>query len=307
MNLREWALPVYTILMQLATGTLFILWAIRTSNLNRVGDAGMDRILRRPVLVVFLTILLAMIGSHFHLSNPLLSFMAVLNLRHSWLSREIVLTILMFFTCAALVDQIWSPEGKRPRLKTLLGWAAVVLGCGSIYCMASIYLLPTQSPWNNPTTILLFFCSAILLGVVSAVALLVMEAIFAAPFEPESAESRLEILQRSFGKLTGLLIGSLVMIIFLNGIQFRIITQGNELAQTSSSLLFELYGPLLALRFIILIAGAGVLVLAAFWLWKKDLALSELVAPVYLACLLTMIAEILGRFLFYASHVRLGI
>ncbi len=29
MNVREWALPVYTILMQMAVGGLFVLWVIR--------------------------------------------------------------------------------------------------------------------------------------------------------------------------------------------------------------------------------------------------------------------------------------
>ncbi|HWQ84371.1 MAG TPA: DmsC/YnfH family molybdoenzyme membrane anchor subunit, partial [Anaerolineales bacterium] len=96
MNLREWALPIYTILMQLAVGTLLVLWLIRRFNLERVGGEAMVRILRRPVLVMFFTILIAIIGSHLHLSNPLLSFLAVLNIKYSWLSREIVFTVLTF-------------------------------------------------------------------------------------------------------------------------------------------------------------------------------------------------------------------
>jgi hypothetical protein len=49
------------------------------------------------------------------------------------------------------------------------------------------------------------------------------------------------------------------------------------------------------------------LLLAGVWMLKKSKALTELVTPVYLACLLAMVAEILGRFLFYATHVRLGV
>jgi len=87
MNLREWALPLYTILMQLAVGTLLVLWILRFLYLKQFGESIMDRILRRPVMVMFFTILAAIIGSHLHLSNPLLSFLAVLNVKNSWLSR----------------------------------------------------------------------------------------------------------------------------------------------------------------------------------------------------------------------------
>ena len=44
MNLREWALPVYTILMQLAVGALFSLWVIRALSSAKYGErkAGPD-------------------------------------------------------------------------------------------------------------------------------------------------------------------------------------------------------------------------------------------------------------------------
>ena len=85
MNVREWALPVYTVLMQLSVGALFTLWMIRSRGLKHHADDVIDRIFRKPVLVVFLTIALAMIGSHYHLSRPYLSFLAVLNFGSSWL------------------------------------------------------------------------------------------------------------------------------------------------------------------------------------------------------------------------------
>ena len=44
MNLREWALPVYTILMQLAIGALLSLWIIRTLNSSKYGKEKIDQI-----------------------------------------------------------------------------------------------------------------------------------------------------------------------------------------------------------------------------------------------------------------------
>lgn len=306
MNVREWALPVYTILMQLATGALFVLWVIRARSIKQVGLAKMDHILTRPVLVVLFTILVAIVGSHFHLSQPLFSFLAVLNLRHSWLSREILFTILMLVTCVFLVDAILNRPG-HPRLKAALGWAAVLFGSGSIYCMSNIYLLPTQAPWNHWITILMFFGSGLLLGTTSAAALLIMDTIFTQEHEPELAAERLSILQRGLGWMAALAGAGLVLVVALNGIQVIMSANGDELAHISLSLLLELYRPLLALRFVILFAGVVTFILVAARLQRKGKVLSELVMPVYMACLLVLVAEILGRFLFYASHVRLGI
>jgi DMSO reductase anchor subunit len=40
---------------------------------------------------------------------------------------------------------------------------------------------------------------------------------------------------------------------------------------------------------------------------KTGAAPQTLMAPTYMACLLVLIGEIVGRFLFYATHIRLGI
>jgi hypothetical protein len=96
MNIREWTLPVYTILMQLATGSFLALWVLRSLGMQKYGLKAMDRIGRYPVSVIAFTILAAMIGSHLHLSRPYFSILAVLNFQSSWLSREIVFNMLYF-------------------------------------------------------------------------------------------------------------------------------------------------------------------------------------------------------------------
>ncbi len=307
MTLREWALPVYTILMQLATGAIFILWVIRGLKPSRLPGASLDRILRRPVLVVFLTILFAVIGSHFHLSSPLLSFLAILNFRHSWLSREILFTILMFLTCAALLDQIWKPGGKYAAFVSGLGWTTVLFGCAAVFSMACIYLLPTQASWNHWSTILIFFCTSLVVGITSATALLVMDAVFTRQHEQDLAEDRLLILKRSFKWLVGLAAGAFLAVVFINVLLIVNSDRSSTLTQVSLSLLLELYRPLLAVRFLMLFAGVGIFAYSGDQLLKDRKSLVDLVIPIYLACLFSIIAEILGRFLFYASHIRLGI
>ncbi len=307
MNVREWALPVYTILMQLATGTLLTLGTIRFLTLKQMEGKDLDRILRRPVLVMFFTVLLAIIGSHFHLSNPLLSFMAVINFANSWLSREIVFTILMFFTCAALVDLIGSPNGERQRVKTVLGALAVLFGGAAIYCMANIYLLPTQAPWNNASTIFLFFGSSLLLGVTSVLALLIMDTIFSQEYEADLFDLRLALLKKSTAIFSRFALVALLLILSLNAIQLLAVYDETNLAHVSMTLLLQLYPSLLAVRFILLILSVGLFLVVISWLKTDKKNHQQLVLPVYAACFIALIGEILGRFLFYASHVRIGL
>lgn len=306
MNLREWALPVYTVLLQLAVGSLFVLWIIRSFKLKACDPETSDRIFRKPVLIVFVTIMVAVLGSHFHLSRPYFSFLAMMNFRSSWLSREIVFTILLLLSSGSLTYLIWF-KPKQTTFKTALGWFAIVTGCASIFCMSAIYLIPTQPTWNTPITILLFFGTALLLGVTSATAFLIMDTVLSDKQEPELADIRHGILRRSFMWFAVLAGGGMVGIILLNGWQILSMQNGGELLQTSLALLFDLYGPLLSVRFIALLAGVGVLEASVIWIIGKRKRLVEIVTPVYVACLLVMISEILGRFLFYAVHIRVGV
>ena len=307
MNLREWALPVYTILLQLSIGLLLFLWIIRSLYIKQLSPSAMDKILKRPMLVVFISIIVAIFGAHFHLSQPFLSFLAILNLGSSWLSREIFFTMLTFFTCAVLLDQIWHHGGKRQLCKTILGWAAIVFGFVSIFCMSKIYLLPYQVPWNHWTTILLFISSSLILGIASTCALLVMDVIFAYDQDQVLDKERTLILRQSIKWLVALAGVMMVVIVFLNAKQIRVTQQAGELEQVSLSLLLGLYKWLFVLRFSFLIIGIVLLAIAAIWFIDKEIAFTRTMTLVYLAFLFLLVSEILGRFLFYATHVRMGL
>lgn len=306
MNVREWALPVYTILMQLAVGALLTLWGIRACNMKAYAPDELDRVFQKPILVVFMTIIVAMIGSHFHLSRPYLSFLAILNFHTSWLSREIVFTIILFILCALLTYLIWFRRGHTA-LKTALGWLAILSGCIGVFCMSCLYLIPTQPTWNTPVTILSFFATTLMLGVTSACAFMIMDTILSDRQEPTLREIRRDILQRSLKWFAGLVGAGMLVVVALNIGDLVLMRDSDKLAQMSLTLLVELYGPLLGTRFITLVAGAVFLEFSMLRLLRKRNPLMEMVAPVYLACLLILIGEILGRFLFYATHIRVGV
>jgi anaerobic dimethyl sulfoxide reductase subunit C (anchor subunit) len=306
MNLREWALPVYTILMQFSVGMLFVLWCLRSLGMGHLDAVITDRIVRKPMLVVVFAMVAAIIGSHFHLSRPYFSFLAVLNFAHSWLSREIVFTVLLLACCVLLAYLVWFQE-DHARLKTWLGWMAVVYGFIVIFCMSHLYLIPTQPTWNSWVTVTVFFGTALLLGAASAAALLIMDSVFSAAKEPELAAIRYDILQRISIPYTVLAIMGAAGILALNIYQIVTMRAGDSLAQTSLGLLLGVYGPLLGMRLISLVVGVWLLSLTIYWIYRRHKTLTEVVVPIHLACLLLVVGEILGRFLFYATHVRVGV
>jgi anaerobic dimethyl sulfoxide reductase subunit C len=307
MNLREWALPVYTILFQLATGSLFILWVIRTLYKEKYSEKALDKIVHRPVLVIFFTFLVALLGAHFHLSNPLQSFLTVFNVLHSWLSREIIFNILVFLTCAALIDQLNTSAGKSHHRITILGWMVISFGAASIFCMSSIYRLTTQPSWNQLWTVLLFLLSAIITGVLASIAFLVMDAIFIKDLEPDLDEVRNTVILEALGWLPYLGVFTVIVITAINVLQILFHNTGGGMAETSMELLFGLYLPLFIFRFAFLLVGVGAFIFVSKRLPKKQNNISDLVIPVYVACFFVVLSEILGRFLFYATHVRIGI
>src|SRR5512144_3151616 len=94
MNVREWTLPVYTILTQLSFGALFVILVIHVLAKARFGTEKANRAIQIPGLILFATAVFAIIFAHFHISKPYMSFLALRNLESSWLSRELLANLI---------------------------------------------------------------------------------------------------------------------------------------------------------------------------------------------------------------------
>lgn len=306
MNLREWALPVYTILMQLSVGVLFLLWLMRTRNRSRVGIPTLDRIINTPLSIIGFTVFVSIIGSHFHLSKPLHSFLAVLNFHRSWLSREIAFTILFVITLFSLLYLQGNGPGNE-RLRSLLGWISISFGMATIFCMSNIYLLPAQAAWDTVTTVIAFFATTVFLGAVATIAMLLMDLKYCEVWKPEQVEERQPVVRRAFFRLVIIGIITLAVIYINSYFQITHLSSGDRSSQMSMQLLTDLYQPLFILRLLAPLAGMTLLGLTALQLRSPGKQAGELLAPAYISCILVAVGEILGRFLFYATHVRTGI
>ncbi|MCB2179525.1 dimethyl sulfoxide reductase anchor subunit [bacterium] len=307
MNLREWALPVYTILMQLVTGMFFFLWLFRTMMHKEDNEEELDEIAKIPVMIFLFTIVVANLGAHFHLSNPLKSFLALRNFANSWLSREIAFTLLMTFVTIALVVRLWWTGGSF-RSKTILGWVATLFGGATVLSMSFIYLLPTQAAWNTSATVFSYFGTTLLLGVVSLAVILLMDIGFSETHNPDFQDAKTAFYKRTLKWLLIFAVVASIWVASANIYQVAFLRQSTlESAKTSYQLLLQLYRPLVILRMILLVLGLACFVICSLKGFRNRRPLIEMMGPVYLACLFVMVGEILERFLFYAVHVRIGI
>jgi DMSO reductase anchor subunit len=305
-NIREWALPVYTILMQMASGAFFVLMVVRSYSDSRFGRKVTNQVTRIPVLIIFLTTILAMIGAQFHLSKPWLSVLAVTNFRTSWLSREIIGTLLFFLSVGALMFLDWFVIG-RERVKSAVGWFGVFIGSATIYCMSRIYILPSQAAWNSPLTVADYFLGMIILGVSAMLAILLLDMNYMKVWKPEDLGSRPKIFREVLPWLVVISCATFIVIAVLNVIQLISLHNGDQGAQTSFALAIELYLPLFVIRLSFPFIGMIVLVVASAQVIRNTRALDKLTILVYLSCMFVLIGEVTERFLFYATHVRIGV
>jgi Fe-S-cluster-containing dehydrogenase component/DMSO reductase anchor subunit len=118
--------------------------------------------------------LLALAASLFHLGRPRLAFRAVLGLRHSWLSREIVAfgafaALASFYAATVLVTQGTEDNGIAHKIAASwtrwLGWSVAACGATAIVCSTMIYVFTRRECWSLMRVGTRFVLTSALLGV----------------------------------------------------------------------------------------------------------------------------------------------
>ena len=117
--------------------------------------------------------LLALTVSLFHLGRPRYAFRAVLGLRHSWLSREIVAFGLFAGSAAVhagvlLAAHFWPEFGRAPIYQALavcMAWSVTATGLIGLFCSVMIYVFTQRECWSFTRVGVRFSLTAALLGV----------------------------------------------------------------------------------------------------------------------------------------------
>jgi len=90
-------------------------------------------------------------------------------------------------------------------------------------------------------------------------------------------------------------------------LQIAYLAAGSGAALQSAELIYNQYGIAMAVRLVLVFLGAGILGLFMYQNASSPGREKILSAYAYSAFALVLVSEVIGRFIFYASHVRLGV
>ncbi len=158
----HWPLVVMLVLTQLSVGAFACGIGLEWF------DSSQSIVAIRPVQAVMALVfgLLALAASIFHLGRPQHAFRAMLGLRHSWLSREIVLFGLFaglacLYSAAVVVPMEWPLSHE---LINFLAGSVVTMGAMAVFCSVMIYASVRRELWNFSRTVIRFTLTSAILG-----------------------------------------------------------------------------------------------------------------------------------------------
>jgi DMSO reductase anchor subunit len=148
----------------------------------------------------------------------------------------------------------------------------------------------------------------LLLGTTSLIVILLMDLRFSESENPKDLGIRVQIIKKASIWLTigATISGILVIALGLYQIE-NLRAIGEPSAQASLRLLLDLYQPLLVMRIGLTALGIIWLIVVISFTLRTQRSFMNLLGPVYIACIMVLVGEIIERFLFYATHVRIGI
>lgn len=287
---NDWPLVFFTLFSQISVGILIsglLLWTWTKSS-----EVPSLEALKKILLIsalAFMTV--ALILSFMHLASPTKALFAMSHASSSWLSREIILasvyllSLLLSFTSL----QLNFPHHK---LFDQLFLASLILGVILIWVMAKVYMLPTVPLWNTPATPVAFFASSLILGGMSVMVIIAILSMGSR----ESLQAA-EIFQRTLFYL--------VAVGVFAGLMNSLFLQADVSGLTVGFPLPEVASAWKNAQLAFLLAGFSLLTWWFAWVQPQEGSSSSLLIFLAAACLL--IAEIAGRYLFYASYFRVGV
>jgi anaerobic dimethyl sulfoxide reductase subunit C (anchor subunit) len=307
MSTQEWALIIFTVVMQMAVGSFVILGGVHFFATRKYGIAEADKLSDRALLAIGPVVVVGLIVTLFHLGNPANAPRAISNFGASWLSREIVLALAFGVGGAVFAFMQWRKIGS-PQVRNVLALLVAAVGLVLVYAMASVYRLPTIPAWDTLATPVSFYITTFLLGSLAVGAAFVVSYWYMRRKEKEEKGAQTSILATTLRWIA-------LLAIVLLGLEFVVIplyiawlaSQTSAAAAESVSIILNQNGLIFALRLILVFLGAGVFAAFVYQGATSESRVRVVGNLAIVAFVLVLVAEVLGRYLFYASMVRVGI
>jgi anaerobic dimethyl sulfoxide reductase subunit C (anchor subunit) len=239
--------------------------------------------LKTPEFLLLLGLLLALLLSLFHLGQPSNAIHALNNLKTSWISREIFTVTLFSISLLMLFIARWLGAGKTfLTVSFVFSAIAALLLLGS---MVRLYMIPAVNTWNNWLTPTNFTLTSLISG-------LALTILFVLVFN-------IELI-----RLKPIILALMILLLFevvhsgflhshLNSMDFH---YNNEFISEG---IFKSFT-------IIRIAVTGLAILLLLFLSLQELTGYQS-AWLILPIALIFLEMVIGRFVFFATYVRIGL
>ncbi|WP_066303737.1 DmsC/YnfH family molybdoenzyme membrane anchor subunit [Bacillus sp. FJAT-29814] len=267
--MHDMPLVIFTVLSQLAVGGFVTLWWIdRKSTIQR-----------KTGLLISLSLVviggIAVLVSLFHLGHPFAAYRAILNIKVSWLSREVTF-YGAFVGMSILYSWFWFKD--VPVRRGIIGAVAAILGFLAIFSSAKIYMIPAIPAWNGMTTMFMFFLTSILLG-----------PLFVGVFLVIRGELSMNI---TTVVLFGFIAAAIVMLLYFSGLQGGLPQAAESLRLATGHILFWV-------RLFTFIIAFAIVAITAIGKQKQSGITFSVVF------VLILISEFFARLQFYETAVHL--
>jgi Fe-S-cluster-containing dehydrogenase component/DMSO reductase anchor subunit len=255
----------------------------------------MLRLLAIHSVVALAVGLLALGTSTLHLGRPLAAWRAVIGLRTSWLSREIVAFGL--FAGLAMLDaaRFWlKPLFGIP--STTIGIAVAATGVLGVFCSMMIYRDTHRAFWRGLPVALKFYGTTALLGTAAVLFVTTLQGLLVPSVARQGAYQELTVF---LSKLLGVI--SLIKLGFEAFIFRHLRVDGHVALRSTARLLTGELAEITTARILLGIIG-GVLLPIAFVAQRPAPGIATLGVTVWILLFL-LGAELLERYLFFTAAV----
>lgn len=304
--LHELPLVIFTIAAQMSAGSFIVLGLINLLGIG-VKQETMEKVTNPALYAIGPLMVLGFVASATHLGHPLNALNAVRHFPTSPLSLEVVLGSAFLGAGALFAVLQWFKVGSF-RLRQAVAVVAAALGVALVWAISQVYSLSTVPAWATYHTPMRFFLTAFLLGGLAVGAALVIAAGIRARRSAEVDPAATTVVTRS---VRGIALGGLLAL----GAKFMGLpayigylgAHPSPAAAESLHRLTDTYGIFSAAQTFLVFAGIALLGYLLYRMSGKEGAGARLLSSIaVLAFLLVLAGEVIGRMLFYASMVRVG-
>ncbi|EPY4972629.1 TPA: dimethyl sulfoxide reductase anchor subunit [Klebsiella quasipneumoniae subsp. similipneumoniae] len=275
---HEWPLVLFTVLGQCVVGATLISGLVW---LELADQREARQRLVRSMFFIWLLMGIGFLASVMHLGSPLRAFNSLNRVGASALSNEIASGALFF-----AVGGFWWLLAVLEKMPAALGkiWLVITLLLGLLFVLAMtrVYQIDTVPTWYTGYTTSAFFLTILLSGPLFAALLLQM--------------AKVDV---NGWFIAGLSVAALVISAAVIVMQSAGLSTIHSSVQQADSLLPN-YGRLQALRLILLALGLGC------WLCPLIRRQPPRAVGLLAGLVLVLIAECIGRGLFYGLHMTVG-